>query len=228
MPLHDDDWFPLPPEEHERQMLALTRALSPLPTRSVIDLGAGSGRVAIPLARTGARVLAVDSDPAAIEICNAEGVATRRADLLDPGLDLSPGGPFDAALCLGHTLMLIHRPPDAVRMLRAAQRALKPGGLFITDNFPGPVWAEVAEGNWQEGVSADGAMQMVWAAGDNVIALRRGPGVRPHDGTIRNDDRLLRLWSLGELALLAEAAGFTGPVEDQPGGALLIMRARNA
>lgn len=226
MPRHDDDWFPLPPEEHDRQMQALTRVLAPLAGAPLIDLGAGAGRAAIPLARMGARVLAVDNDDAALAACDAAGVPSRRADLLDPGLDLSSGGPFRAALCLGHTLLMVHRPADAARLLRAVRRVLAPGGMFITDNFPAPVWAEVARGNWQEGVSQDGSMQMLWAPGDNVIALRRGDEVRRRDRTIRSDDRLLRLWSLGELALLAEASGFTGPEEDRPGGALLIMRAR--
>lgn len=224
----DDDWFPLPPEEHERQVLALVRALAPVNTRTIIDLGAGNGRIARPLRAMGARVVAVDSDPAALEACASLGVVTMRADLTDPALALDRCGVsrFDAALCLGHTFLLMHRPAWALSLLGAVRKVLPPGGAMIIDNCCSAMWAEVASGNWQTGISEDGAMQMLWADGDNVVALRRGPDIRPDDWDIddRAGDRLLRVWSRGELSLLAAAAGFTGPVEDSPDGALLLFR----
>ena len=73
------------------------------------------------------------------------------------------------------------------------------------------MWDDVAEGAWVTGVSEDGSWQMIWASGDAVIALRRDDRVDPDDWEIREDDRLLRLWSAGELALLAEASGWGTP-----------------
>ncbi len=225
-----DDWFPLDQEEHDRQLAALLALLglardreSAEPLR-VLDLGAGSGRVARPLAEAGHDVLAVDRDPGALEACAGEGVRRREVDFLDPEADLShPGGALDAALCLGHTFMLLVDPRAALGLLRRLRAQMKPGALLVIDAFPRPLWADVADGAWATGVSEDGRWQLIWApTGDNVLALRHGETVDPDDYSIRPSDTLLRLWSMGELALLAAGSGFGDPGED-PSGALVTL-----
>jgi len=225
-----DDWFPLEQDEHDRQLAATLALLALLRDREsgapvrVTDLGAGSGRIAKPLGQAGHDVLAIDSDPGALALCAAEGVRTCEADFLDLEADLAhPGGPIDAALCLGHTFMLLVDPASAVALLRRLRAQMKPGAPLAIDAFPRPLWADVADGAWATGVSEDGQWQLIWApTGDNVLALRHGEGVDPDDYSIRPTDTLLRLWSMGELALLAAATGFAPPRED-PSGSLVLL-----
>lgn len=217
------DWLPLEPGEHEAQCAALLALLGDKPKR-VVDIGAGGGRVAAPLLDAGHAVLAVDADTRAIERCAALGAETVAADALDPATRFVPGaGPADAAVCLGHTFLLFHNPEPAAAMLARLREDLSPGAWLALDNFCEPLWEQVAAGYWQEGLSEDGSMQLVWAPGENVFALRCGDGVDPKDQTIRASDRLHRLWSLGELRLLARLAGWDGPFPDAA-GALLLFR----
>src|SRR4051812_50191207 len=53
----------------------------------VVELGVGTGRIAIPIAADGIRVIGVDSSPGMLEVCR------RRADLAGVALDLRPGRP---------------------------------------------------------------------------------------------------------------------------------------
>ena len=206
-----DDWFPLSHDEHEAQLHAVLSLLGG-GRSSVIDLGAGDGRVALPLLEHGHAVLAVDRDPDALKACADKGAHTRAADLLDPDADLSfPDGPADAAILLGGTLMEIVSPLDALDLLKRLRQHVRPGGWLALDGGLLDVWDDVAEGSWVTGVSEDGEWQMIWAPGDSVIALRRGDQVDPDDWDIREDDRTLRLWSAGDLMLLAEASGWGTP-----------------
>lgn len=219
-----DDWLPLEPAEHAAQCAALLRLLrGPPRVASALDIGAGDGRIAGPAAAMGARVVALDNDPHALEHCAAQGAEPLLADALDPSLDLASRGPFDAAWCLGHTFLLFHDVDRAAALLSRVRDALAPGGWVALDNFPGPLWEGVSSGDWQEGVSEDGRWQMLWAPGENVVAIRRDERVRPDDWTIRADDRLLRLWTLGDLRLLAARAGLSPP-EPDPTGVLLLLR----
>ena len=217
------EWFPLDPDEHERQRAWLLGALAPGPSR-VIDLGAGGGRLAGPLAGAGHDVLAIDTDPAALGACAAAGARPRRADLLDPGADLAhPAGPADAALCLGNTLMLLTDTAAVLAFVRRLRDALAPGAFLAIDDFPVWVWREVAEGMWQEGTSEDGSMQCVWGRADGVLAFRAGDDVDESSWEVREGDRPLRLWSMGGLRLLGAASGFSGP-EEAPDASLVLMR----
>jgi len=205
---HADDWFPVDARAHEAQLAALLRRLGTAPRR-VLDLGAGSGRIAAPLARAGHHVVAVDSDDRALSALREAGVATIRADFAAPGFAPS-GAPFDAALCLGHTLMTLADMDRAVTAATNARCALAPGGFLALDDLC-EVWREVADGHWQSGVSDDGRWQIVWEPDDAVIALRRDESVNEKDWQVREHDRRFRLWSRGALSLLARAAGFAEP-----------------
>ena len=218
-----DDWLPLDLDEHERQIKAVLELLAPAPKR-VLDLGAGDGRVAGHLRDAGHEVVCIDSDPDAVEACAAQGLDARPGDLRDAGLDLTVrGAPPDAALILGHTFLLLDDPLDALALLRRLAGALSPGGVVALDDFCEPLWREVHEGAWHEGVSEDGSMQLIWAPGEPVFTLRHGDAVDPNDWSIRPDERRMRLYSLGDLRLLAASAGLEGP-ENDAGGALMLFR----
>lgn len=206
------DWFPLDSADHAAQLAGLRARLG---SRSrVLDLGAGDGRIAAPLTRDGHCLIAVDCDPDAI----------RRLSTLDPPPRIIEGdftlaatlapiepGSLDAALCLGHTFMLVHDPAAAVSLLRTLGALLRPGGWFAIDAFTAPLWAEVANGNWQTGISPDGAVQLIWLEGDNALVLRHGAAVDSQCWCVRESDTRYRLWSMGELTLLACAGGWDGP-----------------
>lgn len=218
-----DDWFPLDAEEHERQVAALLDLLAPAPRR-ILDLGAGDGRIARPLTESGHTVIAIDSDADAVARCARAGIEARTGDFRDASLDLTVAGAApDAALLLGHTFLLLDDPLHALALLRRLGAALAPGGLVVLDNFCDDLWREVHDGAWQEGVSEDGDLQIVWAPGEPVFTLRAGDAVDPDDWAIRPGERRMRLYSRGELRLLAAASGLDGP-ENDPTGALCCFR----
>lgn len=227
-PLHD--WCPLDPAEHALQLEALEMACDRLdrPRGPFLDIGCGSGRVAIPIARSGRSVVGVDSDVEALHLCAQGGVETRLGNVLsDDSILAGPEGveSFAAAWCLGHTFLLFTDFDVALDLLGRVRRVVGKGGWLALDGFCEPLWREVAEGNWQEGVSEDGAWQLIWAPGENLVALRSGDAVDPEDFMIRAHDRLLRLWTRSELAHLAHQAGWGAPQADST-GALLLLEAR--
>lgn len=210
--LDQGDWFPLDPDEHEAQLRGLCEMLAP--QSHVLDLGAGGGRIAFPLAQAGHRVTAIDRDPNSIKQLATSNalIEARLGDFTDCDLlQQLPANTYDAALCLGHTFMLVAEPSDAVAIMVELRRIVRPGGVVVIDDFPGALWQEVADGNWQTGLSDDGAMQLVWAKGDNVLCLRTGSDIDPQCTSVREDEVRYRLWSRGELELLAHASGWKAP-----------------
>lgn len=92
-----------------------------------LDVAAGTGRVALWLARRGLATLAVDVSPVALERCRARAAADGldvRTEVRDLERDPLPRGPFDVVSCF-HYLQ---------RELFPAFRArLAPGGLFLCE-----------------------------------------------------------------------------------------------
>lgn len=224
-PSERDDWLPLDEETHALQVQALLGLCQRERVVRALDLGCGDGRVA--LAIPGLRVLGLDIDPGAIAAlagCERR-IETRLGDALDASTPFAfeDSARPQAAWCLGNTFLEFHDVVKTGAMMRRLREALDAPGWFAIDNFVTDIWREVAEGNWQEGVSDDDQWQMVWAPGDEVVALRRGSRVVPDDWTVRESDRLLRLWSLGSLRLLALSSGWSAP-EPDPTGALLLFR----
>jgi len=112
--------------------LPLWRALAAQAAGPVLDLGAGSGRVSLDLARAGHRVTALDTDlrllAALRERAAAAGLAVETvcADARDFTLTTC----FALALAPMQTVQLLGGADGRAAMLRAALAQLAPGGLL--------------------------------------------------------------------------------------------------
>lgn len=116
------------------------RVLAGVAASDVLDVGTGTGRYAIKLARQGARVTAIDRSPEMLArarqaACN-EGLSIDfRQVALEDGLPFAAQR-FDLLIC---ALMLCH-VPDLVPVLRECARVLQPAGtLLLTDFHPDSV-----------------------------------------------------------------------------------------
>ena len=99
----------------------------------VLELGCGLGNLACAAAARGARVLALDASPAAIESLNsranagAHAIDARVADLSD----YVPAGAYDTVVAIG--LFMFFPCPSARRQLARALEAVRPGGTLIVN-----------------------------------------------------------------------------------------------
>lgn len=173
----------------------------------LLDLGCGSGRHLRALAADGHRVTGVDLDPRMLAAARAAGLPAG-CDLVEADaarLDL--GTRFAAILLLNRGLVCFHSHRLAWGLFTSIREHLLPGGLAVIDNCCTELWDEVAKGNYSNGLSGDGEQQLFFLRGENRFVWRRGEAVDPDSWTPRPEDRIYRLWSLGEVALAAAGAG---------------------
>ena len=105
-------------------------------TRSVLDLGCGTGAHAIRLAGLGYEVVGVERSAAMLEVARrkAADLELHEADLREVDL----GRTFDAVLLLFAVLGYQTRDEDVLAALGAARRHLRPGGVLVSDFWYGP------------------------------------------------------------------------------------------
>jgi len=101
----------------------------------VLELGVGTGRLAVPMHEAGLTVTGVDSSSAMLEQLaerdpggNVESIA---GDMVD---DLPPG-PFDAALVAYNTLFNLLGDDAQAQCFQAVATRLTPGGYFVVEAF---------------------------------------------------------------------------------------------
>ncbi|MBC8421503.1 class I SAM-dependent methyltransferase [bacterium] len=221
------DWLPMSPEQSAVQIQSILTLLGD-DSKDVLDIGCGSGRLLIPLAVAGHRVVGIDSDSNAIQ--------TATKNLHDAEIDATciEGDFFhelpldeqvDVIVCCGHTFMLLHDVDQALEALTLFKKSLRKGGMVIIDDIPGDLWPEVAEGNWVNGLNDQAKLQLVWAEDDAVFAIREGDAVDGDNWKLAESDIPLRLWTMGALRLLARLASLSVP-EVPVRGAILVMRAQ--
>ncbi len=130
--------FIFPPEHLALGEALAAKAIALLglaPASDVLDLGCGPGRVAIPLARRGHRVVGVDAQPG--YLARARAWAEREGLRLDlrlanmAALELDRG--FDGAICAFTSFGYFADRREDLRVLERAFRALRPGGRFLLE-----------------------------------------------------------------------------------------------
>ncbi|WP_219513818.1 class I SAM-dependent methyltransferase [Nonomuraea ceibae] len=164
---------------------------------SVLDLGAGVGRIAHPLIELGYEVVAVDESAEMLE--HVRGARTVRSRIQD--LDL--GRRFDGVLLASH---LVHTADDQDRrgLLETCARHVAPGGSVLIQWTPPERHGKAAVG---QGRTTDGGLRLELAAQEEVA-----PGVvnatmrYSHEGRVWTQSFTSRMLTDERLAeALAEA-----------------------
>ncbi|HEV8602766.1 MAG TPA: class I SAM-dependent methyltransferase [Gaiellaceae bacterium] len=121
----------------------------------VVELGVGTGRIAVPVASAGVRVIGVDSSRGMLEVCGERAALAGVAGLVDLRVgDLrEPPVAERVPLVLCPFRAYLHLEDDAARRdaLAAAHRLLLPEGRLVFDVFaPGPEDIADTHGVWLE------------------------------------------------------------------------------
>ncbi len=114
----------------------------------ILELGAGTGRLAVPIAEAGFDVTAVDRDPATLErarvrLAEAGAAVERRVTLVEADmvkLRLRNARDFQLGFIALNSLLLLGKRDRQVAALRAIASHLAPGGVAAVD-----VWLPDAE-----------------------------------------------------------------------------------
>jgi len=206
--------------------LDLYLALADRADGPILELAAGSGRLAVPLAAAGYRVTAVDRDPAMLDRARARAVTASvladrlefvEADLVD--LKLPDAGRYAFAFIALNSIMLL----DSREAQRAAFRTLAThlavGGLAAVDawlpdaedlaRFDGRVMLEWPRTDPENGAVVTKVGSAQHDAATNTVELsaiyEEGRQGEPPRRWVRHDR--LRLVSADELAAFADEAG---------------------
>lgn len=106
----------------------------------ILELGCGTGRVMVPIAQAGQRIVGVDISPGLLNVARAKldrSHVGARAILAQGDLrtcDLAEKD-FSLAICTSNTLMHFVTPADQLAVLRNAHRHMRTGGMLFIDLF---------------------------------------------------------------------------------------------
>ncbi|HEY6068646.1 MAG TPA: class I SAM-dependent methyltransferase [Gaiellaceae bacterium] len=169
----------------------------------VVELGVGTGRIAVPVAADGIRVIGVDSSRGMLEVC------ARRAALAGVEIDLRAGDLRDPpvrekvplVICPFRSLLHMHTDEDRRSVLSAVRRLLAEDGRFVFDVFaPGAADIQATHDRWLE--RERGIYEhAVWDVDERTLTLTvRGKG--------RETTMALAWLAPEEWRALLEAGGF--------------------
>jgi SAM-dependent methyltransferase len=133
-----DDWYDDPPATDATVAGLVARAGAVTPdgrTPAVLELGVGTGRLALPLAAAGLAVTGVDASSAMLDRLAAKPggatVTTVVGDMAGP----LPDGPFDLAVVARNTFFNLTTEAAQRACLAEVARVLAPGGRLVLEAF---------------------------------------------------------------------------------------------
>lgn len=178
----------------------------------VLDLGCGTGRLAIAMAAAGHEVTGVDPARASLDAARRKPGA-ERVRWIEGSVDVLPARAFDAALLTSHVAQFFVSDEEWLLALRQLRRSLVAGGRLIFDSRDPAArrWATWNPVDSRAEIPlADGSTVVSWteitAVDDSVVSFRNHFSVT--EGNDLVSDATLRFRSEEELRTTVEAAGF--------------------
>jgi SAM-dependent methyltransferase len=147
----------------------------------VVELGVGTGRIAVPVAQAGIDVVGIDSSTGMLAVARAaaeqagvsERLDLRVGDLRKPPVE----GPVPLVICPFRSLLHLQVDAERLDALSAVHRLLSPGGRFVFDVFT-PAQDDIDEthGRWIE--REPGIFERAdWDTATRTLTLSvKGPG----------------------------------------------------
>lgn len=138
-----------------------------------LDVGAGVGRVAIPLASTGVEVMAIDLSPAMIAQlrANADGLCGLQSDVAD-ATNFALQSMYDVAYATFNTFFQVGDNIAKSACVACVSNQLNPGGFLLLETFvPRP---PAHSGTVDEGTPRQpGATRRVWDLENQTLHVER-------------------------------------------------------
>jgi SAM-dependent methyltransferase len=105
----------------------------------VLELGIGTGRLALPLAERGLRVHGVDSSSAMLARLRSKPGGERIHASIGDMAEIAIPGPFSLVFVAVNTILLLSSQEDQVRCFASVAERLAPGGVFVVEaQLPDP------------------------------------------------------------------------------------------
>jgi SAM-dependent methyltransferase len=200
-----DDWYQgmSDAEATVDILVELAAECSPLP---VLELGVGTGRLAVPLAARGVEVVGLDSSAAMLarlaENDHAGSVSTCIGDMVDD----QPSGPFALVFVAYNTFFNLPNEDRQQACFTSVAERLAPGGAFVIEAFvpePRP-GSSVAV----HSMTADSVVLSV-ATHDDAAQTAQGQYIEfSESGGVRMRPWAIRYATVEQLDTMALAAGF--------------------
>lgn len=100
-----------------------------------LELGVGTGRVAIPLADAGVEVHGIDTSPSMVERMRAKPGGGRVRASVGDFADVDAEGEFSLVFVVFNTFFMLLSQEEQLRCFRNAAARLAPGGVFVLEAF---------------------------------------------------------------------------------------------
>jgi SAM-dependent methyltransferase len=173
----------------------------------VLELGVGTGRVALPLAARGIEVHGIDASPAMVERLRAkpggDAIAVTIGDMADVDVD----GAFRLVFVVFNTFFMLDTQAAQVRCMRNVASRLEPGGRFLVHAFV-PDVSRFRDDQQLSVRSVDGDMVRLDASVyDPQLQRVDSTQMRITESGIRLVHARLRFAYPSELDLMAQLAG---------------------
>jgi len=127
-----DDWYP----DVSDVGATVARMVSLAgPAGHVLELGVGTGRLALPMAVAGLAVTGIDSSPAMLAKLAERDRSGAVEVVCGDMVDALPDGPFDAALVAYNTIFNLLDESTQQHCFTAVADRLVPGGAFVVEAF---------------------------------------------------------------------------------------------
>lgn len=114
------------------------------PGGRVLELGVGTGRLAVPMAAAGLAVTGVDSSPAMLARLTARDRSGAVEVVCGDMVEGLPDGPFDAVLVAYNTIFNLLDVATQQRCFATVAERLVPGGAFVVEAFVPDVATQAA------------------------------------------------------------------------------------
>ncbi len=204
-------------------------------SRSVLDIGCGTGTFACLLAERGLAVTGLDPAAASLELARRKPGADRVRWVHGEAGDLPPLQ-VDLAIMTGNVAQVFLTDAEWTAVLLAAHAALRPGGrlVFETRDPAAQAWREWTRERTDERTVVPGAGGLrTWCdltAVEGELVSFRWTYVFDADGAVLTSDSTLRFRSRAEVSASLEAAGYlvdeVREAPDRPGREMVFIARR--
>jgi SAM-dependent methyltransferase len=172
----------------------------------VLELGVGTGRIALPLAARGLHVTGIDASPDMLERLRAKPDAEQLDLVLGDMAELAVTGPFAAAFVAFNTFFNLTTREAQQACLHRVHDVLTPGGWFVLEAFVPPVDEIDASGVSARTVELDRVV-LTAARRDAATQTISGQHIEITEHGVRLRPWVVRYATPAELDAMAATAG---------------------